>query len=122
METSDLELLGYGIIIGAVLVYLVVKIGKDLWWAGAAMMTRLRGLVLGPRATPAGITDADSDPRFPGLPLRCFHVQDKKKMKTVHLSRDCSQFYSSTNVDQTPVCATCFRERRKQLGSREKED
>ncbi len=44
----------------------------------------------------------------------------KKKLETVHLKKKCSQFYEDTVVVQVPVCKTCLRERRKQLGSRER--
>ena len=129
---GDWELLGYGIMLGLLIAHFVLKLAQDvrsLLQAGqdiASVFNWLRGLCCGSRATPTpsttttpSTTSYNEDPQFPGLPLRVYHVRTKPK--AVHLRRECSQFYENSDVVLVPVCVTCLREKRKQLGSEEKE-
>ena len=128
LEADDFELLGYGVMLGLLLAYVVLKLAQDVRGLLQAMqdvksvVRWIKSLCCGSRATPAPVVnkgDLDSDVEFPAMPTRMHHV--KARPKAIHFHRECSHFHESSEVVTIPVCVTCLRKKREQLRSSEKE-
>jgi hypothetical protein len=120
-ETNDLEMLIFGVLLGIVGVYLLVKVLEDAKKFLELATSKCRSLVPGPRAIPADIdvTDddygapagGDTDPNIPNLPLRIHHVRHRPSC--VHLYRSCGQFAEHSVVETKTVCLVCLRSARR---------